>query len=251
VANRRPVPRSKQAPPLLLRSVLSRPDILKRIEKGDLAFDPKIDLGSVKQCSIDLRLGRTFTVFKKEGHVGAYRLQNARALFEKADLWEQHEEEFLTLRPGRMVLAQSVERVHLSNDLMGLVEGRSSWARFGVGVHITAPKIDPGYGQPITLELFNLSEAAYELQPEVDQPCQLMLMQVSTALGEDEIYGSLQGRFLRELFHAYPGKRNKNKPACPVTGALPRSQSQVYHFPMLDRTSPRGERSRNASTETG
>ena len=106
-----------------------------------------------------------------------------------------------------MVLAQTLERVHLPNDLMGLVEGRSSWARFGVGVHITAPKIDPEYGQPITLELFNLSEAAYELQPEVDQPCQLLLMEVSTALAEDEIYGSLPGDFFANFSTPVPKKK--------------------------------------------
>lgn len=101
-------------------------------------------------------------------------------MFEKADLWDQREEDVITLRPRQLVLAQTLEVVHLPNDLMGLVEGRSSWARFGVGVHVTAPKIDPGYRQPITLELFNLSEVAYELQPEIDQPCQLMLLRTSS-----------------------------------------------------------------------
>jgi len=128
-------------------------------------------------------------------------------MFDKADLWEQHEEEYLTLRPNKMVLAQTLERVILPNDLMGLVEGRSSWARFGVGIHITAPKIDPGYAQPITLELFNLSEVAYELQPEVDQPCQLMLVQLSTALDENEIYGSLPGDFFANFSTPVPKKR--------------------------------------------
>ena len=41
-------------------------------------------------------------------------------------------------------------------DLAARVEGKSSLARFGLMVHITAPKIDPGYSGRITLEMFNL-----------------------------------------------------------------------------------------------
>ena len=121
-------------------------------------------------------------------------------------MWIQQQAEFWTLRPNRLVLAQTAEKVYLPNDLMGLVEGRSSWARFGVGVHITAPKIDPGYGQPITLELFNLSQASYELQAEVDQPCQLMLIQVSTPLTDEETYGSLPGDFFASFSTPVPKK---------------------------------------------
>lgn len=130
-------------------------------------------------------------------------------MFDEADLWEQKEEEFLTLRPRKLVLAQTLEVVHLPNDLMGLVEGRSSWARFGVGVHITAPKIDPGYGQPITLELFNLSEVPYELKPEEDQPCQLMLFKLSTELKNEESYGSLPGDFFANYSTPVPRKKKK------------------------------------------
>jgi dCTP deaminase len=186
---------------------LSRRDILKRLEKGDLRFSPEIDLGSVKQCSIDLRLGKTFTTFKHPEHVAAFRIGKASEMFEHAELWEQHEEEFLTLRPHKLVLAQTLEAVFLPKDLMGLIEGRSSWARFGVGIHVTAPKIDPGYSQPITLELFNLSEVSYELRPEEDQPCQLILIKVSTPLKDQEAYGSLPGDFFAKFSTPVPKKK--------------------------------------------
>jgi deoxycytidine triphosphate deaminase len=140
--------------------------------------------------------------------VAAFRIGKARAMLE-ADLWEWSEDEFLTLRPGKLVLAQTLEVVHLPNDLMGYVEGRSSWARFGVGVHITAPKIDPGYGQPITLELFNLSEVTYELKAEEDQPCQLIFFKVSTPLKDEESYGSLPGDFFASYSTPVPKQKKK------------------------------------------
>jgi deoxycytidine triphosphate deaminase len=132
-------------------------------------------------------------------------------MFDQSDLWEQKEEEFVTLRAHQMILAQTLEVVHLPNDLMGLVEGRSSWARFGVGVHITAPKIDPGYNQPITLEMFNLSEANYELVPEADQPCQLMLIKLATRLRSNEGYGSLPGDFFAAHSTPVPAAKRKNR----------------------------------------
>ena len=48
-------------------------------------------------------------------------------------------------------------------DLSGRVEGRSRLARLGVGVHITAPKIDPGFRNRITLEMYNLGPWTIEL----------------------------------------------------------------------------------------
>ena len=48
------------------------------------------------------------------------------------------------LMPGDFVIGRTVETVGLSSLLSGRVEGRSRLARLGVGVHVTAPKIDPG-----------------------------------------------------------------------------------------------------------
>jgi len=58
--------------------------------------------------------------------------------------------------------------------LVGLVEGRSSYARVGVTVHVTAPKIDPGFTAPITLEMANFGKVAVELRAGVDIPAQLI-----------------------------------------------------------------------------
>lgn len=60
------------------------------------------------------------------------------------------------LSPGEFVLGQTVETVKLGNRLLGKLEGRSRFARLGIGVHVTAPKIDPGFHGPITLEIFNV-----------------------------------------------------------------------------------------------
>src|SRR5262249_6835522 len=80
-------------------------------------------------------------------------------------------------------------RVRIPPDLVGLVEGRSSWARVGVTIHVTAPKIDPGFDGRITLEMVNFGRVAVDLRAGVDEPAQLMPLQVSTPLGDLELYG--------------------------------------------------------------
>lgn len=136
--------------------VLSRPDILRRIKQGGLAFDPPVEDGRVAQVSVDLRLGRRFSFFRQPPppHIRSIRVSNT--LWASTDIWQHVEQDEYLLEPGSFVLAQTLESVRVPPDLMGLVEGRSSWARVGVTIHITAPKIDPGFDGQITLEMATL-----------------------------------------------------------------------------------------------
>jgi dCTP deaminase len=169
--------------------VLSRRDILRRLNDGSVRFDPQVPSEAIKQVSVDLRLGRTFTVFRERQHVAAIRI--SKELFtENEDLWLSKEEDFYILEPRKFVLAQTMEKVTLPNDLMGLVEGRSSWARLGISIHVTAPKIDPGYSNYITLEMANHGETAIQLVAG-QSPCQLILLKLTKALKAAELYGAM------------------------------------------------------------
>ena len=45
-------------------------------------------------------------------------------------------------KPGHFVLTKTFEKVILPANIAAFVEGRSTWGRVGVTVHVTAPKID-------------------------------------------------------------------------------------------------------------
>lgn len=170
--------------------VLSKKEILEYLADKRLRFDPEIDPANIEQVSIDLRLGRKFTRFRKtakEKYVGALRVD--ASLFQ-ADLWENFEQDTFVLDPGSFVLAQTLEKVTLPNDLVGLVEGRSSWARTGVSVHVTAPKIDPTFSAVIALEMTNLSPHPILLRAGEDKPCQLMLLRTSSPIPDEDAYGT-------------------------------------------------------------
>ena len=89
------------------------------------------------------------------------------------------------LYPGKFILGQTAERVHLRlpdelDDraadkpiLAARVEGRSSMARFGIIVHFTAPTIHAGFEGPPTLEILCHSETPFTLYPGM-AICQLI-----------------------------------------------------------------------------
>jgi dCTP deaminase len=171
------------------RLVLSRPDILRYLSAGSLKIDPPVSGERVSQVSIDLSLGRKFTTFKQPpGYLPAIHVDPS--LWGSADLWHHYEQDTFRLEPGKFVLAQTLERVLIPSDLVGLVEGRSSWARLGITIHVTAPKIDPGFDAPITLEMANFGQVAVDLRAGIDRPAQLMLLKISTPLQDTEIYGT-------------------------------------------------------------
>ena len=84
-----------------------------------------------------------------------------------------------------VLLAQTQERVYLKRDsgLAARVEGRSSLARIGLTVHLTAPTIHCGFHGAITLELINYSPFHLRMVPG-SVICQLILERVEGAAGE-------------------------------------------------------------------
>jgi dCTP deaminase len=92
------------------------------------------------------------------------------------------------LKPGAFMLGWTVERIRLphTSRLAARVEGRSSLARLGVGVHVTAPTIHSGFGftpdpkhlgTRIRLEIWNCGPLHVCLQVGM-KICQIILEEV-------------------------------------------------------------------------
>lgn len=91
------------------------------------------------------------------------------------------------LRPGEFLLGSTRETVSIPNDLLARVEGKSSWARKGIMVHVTAGFIDPGFRGQITLELYNLSQKVHMI-PVCSRVAQLAFEELDHPA--DRPYGS-------------------------------------------------------------
>lgn len=71
----------------------------------------------------------------------------------------------ILINPGETVLGITQENIKLSSKICGILNGRSSFARMGLCIHITALFINPGVDNQTVLEINNTSPYVIELIP--------------------------------------------------------------------------------------
>lgn len=88
------------------------------------------------------------------------------------------EQEGYEFKPGHMVLAWTREYVELKyqSRIAARVEGKSSLARLGIGIHLTAPTIHAGFAGQIRLEMVNHNKLPVKLRVGM-KICQLIFEQ--------------------------------------------------------------------------
>ncbi|HXY26340.1 MAG TPA: dCTP deaminase [Candidatus Acidoferrum sp.] len=93
------------------------------------------------------------------------------------------------------VLGISRERVNLKlgSRIAARVEGRSSLARLGLLVHLTAPTIHAGFAGNITLEMINHGPFYLQIVPNKTRICQLIFERLESS-PEGEISTAFQGQ---------------------------------------------------------
>jgi dCTP deaminase len=80
------------------------------------------------------------------------------------------------LPPGKFALGITHEYVELPgrSRIAARVEDRSTLARLGLAIHMTAPTIHAGFEGRIVLEIFNFGPYPLRLRPKVFAVCQLI-----------------------------------------------------------------------------
>lgn len=114
------------------------------LKTGRLVIEPSPKNTALQPASVDLTLG-----------------PDLRSPY--ADITTQFKD-YVTLLAGECLLATTREHVELSDDIVGRVEGKSTFGRKFLLVHTTAGFIDPGFKGTITLELTNLSRVPLTLK---------------------------------------------------------------------------------------
>lgn len=86
----------------------------------------------------------------------------------------------------QVMLCQTRERIHLKPEsrLAARVEGRSSLARLGLMVHLTAPTIHAGFNATITLEMVNHGPFYLKLVPLKTPICQFIFERLESEPGK-------------------------------------------------------------------
>ncbi|MED5525325.1 dCTP deaminase [Gallaecimonas pentaromativorans] len=139
---------------------------------GRIVIEPPPGKDAISGVSVDVRLGDKFRVFN--GYTAPFidlsgpRSQvNAALERVMSDEIVIPEGEAFFLHPGELALAVTYESVTLPDDIVGWLDGRSSLARLGLMVHVTAHRIDPGWSGRIVLEFYNSGKLPLALRPHM------------------------------------------------------------------------------------
>lgn len=134
--------------------VLSDKTIKEYLNNGKILIDP-IDQSDIQPASVDLHIDKGILIFKNSAEPCIDLRKELPNLTENIEI--KKGDPFM-LHPGEFVLASTIERVKLSDNVVGRLEGKSSLGRVGLLIHSTAGYVDPGWDGQLTLELTNVAK---------------------------------------------------------------------------------------------
>ena len=147
-------------------------DIERYLDEGRISLVPRPSNDKINGATVDVRLGNSFRVFRE--HSAPYIDLSGPKEEVSAQLEAVMSEEIIIaeneaffLHPGDLALATTLEEVTLPANIIGWLDGRSSLARLGLMVHVTAHRIDPGWHGKIVLEFFNSGKLPLALRPNM------------------------------------------------------------------------------------
>jgi len=155
-------------------TILSGEEIIRYVRSGRLVIEP-FDERLVGRGSLDVRLGSEFRVFVKRQEILHAREKPEYEKFTTKVTIEPGG--YFLLLPGELIHGITMERLRLPRDLAGWIEGRSSYARIGIAIHVTSGFIHPGSDEHQVLEITNLSPMAIALYPG-ERICQIVFEKV-------------------------------------------------------------------------
>ena len=165
--------------------VLTDRDIRRACATGELRVDP-FDAELVRPAALSLRLGHEAFSLVTHGPVDVADRSTHPELVPK----EPDASGRLAVEPGEVMLAPTLEKIGLSENLAGLVDGISDYARLGISV-VLCGQVSPGFGQDtgavLTLEIVNHLRHPVLVYPG-SRICNLMLF---ASAGSERPYGAM------------------------------------------------------------
>ena len=174
--------------------ILTDREIKIAIDQNLIGLEPEPAGDAFSSTSVDLTLDSQARTFREEvGHGVNIDPGSPEYKFHMiADLLTENvsiEPQF-NLPPSKLLLAWTRESLSLplQSRLAARVEGRSSLARIGIGIHLTAPTIHAGFVGQLQLEIVNHGLTDVVLRPGM-KICQLIF---ETTLGTpDKAYSGM------------------------------------------------------------
>jgi dCTP deaminase len=164
--------------------ILTDREIKIHLDRGLITIDPRPDAIAYNSTSVDLTLDSTISEFKDQRGGIETAIDPVNANFKDEEILEDItqrktlSEEGYLLKPQNFILGWTEEYIDLvyHTRLAARVEGKSSLARIGIAVHMTAPTIHSGFEGQIRLEIVNHGRFPIRLRPRM-RICQLIFEQ--------------------------------------------------------------------------
>lgn len=170
--------------------ILSDIDIKEAIKDKNIIITPPPDDTQIQSSALDLRLGTEFKAYDEK----LFKIKGVDVVIDYSDLdsfaavegylkdLPKEHDGSVIIKPHTFVLAKTLEIIKLpiKSQLAARVEGRSSIARLGLTVHLSAPTIHAGFIGRITLEIINHGSCSIKLDPKRDKICQLIFEQLKS-----------------------------------------------------------------------
>ncbi|WMY96221.1 MAG: dCTP deaminase [Arsenophonus sp.] len=145
-------------------------DIVNWLNKKKIIIEPRPSIERINGATVDICLGNKFRVFKgyKVPYIDLSGKKNeVNAALDQImsnEITLKYDNAFF-LHPTELVLAVTLEKICLPNNIVGWLDGRSSLARLGLMVHVTAHRVDPGWSGNLVLEFYNSGKLPLALKP--------------------------------------------------------------------------------------
>lgn len=165
--------------------ILTDREIQIALENGGIVVEPTPTDVQYSSTSLDLSLDSVLTSFKKPKAGVNLCIDPALTGYNHEDVLSDLGYEFkldsdhgYDFQPQEMLLAWTAEYVELpyNSRVAARVEGKSSLARLGIGIHLTAPTIHAGFKGQIRLEMVNHNVLPVKLRVGM-RVCQLIFEQ--------------------------------------------------------------------------
>lgn len=168
--------------------LLSDVDIKSHMESGEIYIDPW-EPSNLQPASVDVTLGSVFARYSR----GRYSYVDTAEPVSPYLLQQVHvgQGSGVQIEAGEFMLGCLREHIRISASLGCRIEGKSSLARVGLAVHVTAGFVDPGWNGILTLEMVNHSPLPIILHPGI-KIAHVSFMRLLTPA--EKPYGSLELR---------------------------------------------------------
>ena len=181
--------------------ILSDKDIKKYLKERKIKIIPKPNLKEqLSSASLDIRLGNEFRIFEDTKHP-FIDVRDPKTFQNITRLVKLKDSEPIIFQPNQFILAVTLEKIFLPDNISVRIDGKSSLGRLGVVIHSTAGHIDPGFQGRITLEMSNIGNLPILLYPKM-RICQLVFQELSSP-SQTPYYKRKTAKYLRGK---YPGE---------------------------------------------